>query len=155
MNLQALKTSVVRVRKNYPEEIDHIEGRIVGELDLLLNNLLMLAKGEHEVVTDHYLPSELVCTDVGGVRRLKYPDAEPGKMVLMGRTVVKTGPDRSALKYLINRIMGVPKYDLGSDIIEQVDTLRIETDFGAKELDDTVHTALPVPETEISDIQPL
>lgn len=93
------------------------EQAIVDQLPQIVGNLLMLANGGWEEISEHYEPAGLVLVDDYAqnaegqsykVKRLAFPDLPPDQMVLVKRVRSVAAPDRIANIYLVDRILGKP-----------------------------------------------
>lgn len=101
----------------YEPEITTAERTIADHLPELVDHELALATGGAERVEEMYeLALGIVVEDtrenpsgtVVKIKRQLFPQAAPDEMVLVSKKVITPEPDRAAIEYLIDRILGKP-----------------------------------------------
>ncbi len=101
----------------YEPEITATERKIADRLPELLEREFDLATGGAERVECLYELALGITVDshaenpsgvVVKVKKQLFPHAEPDEMVLVSRKVITPEPDRAAIEYLIDRILGKP-----------------------------------------------
>ena len=108
--------------EKYESEINQAERKIADRLPELLETLFALAFGGAEIVEKEFQPAGLVYVDQvrtskgqdgdpGETTRFKkkaFPNLDPKEEVLVRKKISYTQPDRIALVYLVDRVMGKP-----------------------------------------------
>jgi hypothetical protein len=109
--------------EKYAPQIARTDNCIAAALPQLIDMLLGIASGKAERVEETTQPAGLVMVDqtseildehgcpTGRVARSKiraFPNLPPDRMVLVSRRVIRAEPDRAAITYLIDRILGKP-----------------------------------------------
>lgn len=100
----------------YASEIAAAERRIADRLPRVVDNLMLLADGGYEQISETYEPAGLiqitkeVITSEGtvSVKELAFPELDPEHLVCVRRTRSIAAPDRAANIYLLDRILGRP-----------------------------------------------
>lgn len=124
--------------EKFARPIAAAEKRIADRLPELVDNLLLLAAGGIEQVEERYEPAGLVQVDdyeevqregrrsrQHKVKRPAYPKAPAEQMVLVERRVTHTLPDRAALQYLIDRILGRTTSRMVTDVTSGGEPLKL------------------------------
>jgi hypothetical protein len=78
----------------------------------LIDNLLQLADGGYEQVTQHYEAAGSITIGQGEAQQLVYPDKKPDELVLVKTVRTLAAPDLKANTYLVDRILGKPTAEL-------------------------------------------
>jgi hypothetical protein len=100
----------------FASEIAQAERRVADRLPQLIDNLMLLADGGWEQVTETLEPAGLiqitkeVITSDGtvSVRELAFPELPPEQLVVVRRTRATAAPNLRANEYLVDRILGRP-----------------------------------------------
>jgi hypothetical protein len=112
-------------RDKYTPQITGLEDGIADRLPQLLANMLLLANGGYEQISETYEPAGLIqitketITKEGGsvnMRELAFPHLDPEQLVCVRRIRTFAAPDRKANEYLINRIAGTPTQHIEADV---------------------------------------
>lgn len=115
-------TAVAELRREILAEADKV---LCDQLVPLLGNMVKLANGGFKRVSERWelaalVQADEVLRDKDGnpehdargnpilVKQPLFPDAETDDMVLVGKSVDVAQPDREAIKYLIDRMLGRP-----------------------------------------------
>ena len=88
--------------------ISRAERQIADKLPQLIENMLLLANGGYEVVSEEWAPAGSLYVGTGRAVEKMYPGKPDDEIVLVKRTVSIASKDRAANQYLIDRIMGKP-----------------------------------------------
>lgn len=100
----------------YASQIRAAEDRIADKLPSLIGDLLRLAHGGWWEEEEERQPARLVEIGQGESRTLAYPEKDPDELVVVRRRRRKVAPDRAALTYLIDRILGKPTAHVEADV---------------------------------------
>ena len=105
----------------FERQIARAEKKIADKLPKIIDELLRLALGEVEITEERcQLAITVTVKDVefcddgrGGrrgiaVERQLFPNADPEQLVLVETKKKNLGPDREAIKYAVDRILGKP-----------------------------------------------
>jgi hypothetical protein len=101
-----------RKATKYESAIQTAETKIIDKLPDIIENLLTLADGGQQIITEEWQPAGLVTLTKHDEDKDKFyqvqafPDLDPLETVLVKRTVVTAGRDRAANQYLVDRVMG-------------------------------------------------
>lgn len=114
----------------YASEIAAAERLVADKLPMLVKDLLKLAKGGYQIVTEKWEPAGLHTTGSGEFETPAFPDKSPEELVLVERRVSKAQPDRAALQYLIDRICGRAGVQLPEPDDDAGGPLRIIVEYG-------------------------
>ena len=113
--------------EKFARPIAGLERRLADALPDLGEALLKLASGGTPRVEETFEPAGLVTVEVLEIaddgkatrgRRLAFPDVDPGTLVLTERRVSTLAPDRAAITYAIDRILGRPDVGVEPEAIE-------------------------------------
>lgn len=97
----------------YAAPIAAAEDRLADRLPRLIDDLLKLAHGGWWEEEEELQPARLVEIGQGEVRTLAYPEKDPDALVVVRRRRRRMAPDRQALIYAIDRLMGRPTTEGG------------------------------------------
>lgn len=115
--------------QKYASEIAESEAEVVSKLPKIRQALLKLALGGWKQVDEKWQPAALVTVGSGEFELPAFPDKAPNELVLVERKVGVAAPDRAALQYLIDRILGKPgaKVEIGDP--DDDGTIRILVEY--------------------------
>lgn len=105
-----------RKAEQYAPEIAAAERRIADKLPGLVDDLLKLAHGGFWEEEEERQPSAIVTVGSGEFEMPAFPDKRPDELVLVKRKRRRVAPDRAALTYLIDRILGKPTTHVEAEV---------------------------------------
>lgn len=94
--------------QKFERPIAAAEKKIADRLPQIVDNLIFLANGGYEQVTETWEPAGLHTVGEGEAILPAFPDKKPDELVLIKRTSSIAAPDRAANTYLLDRIAGKP-----------------------------------------------
>lgn len=102
-----------RKAERYAGQFRAAEDRIADKLPALLDDLFKLAHGGWWEEEEELKAAGLLTTGSGEFETPIFPDKAPGELVVVGRRRKRAAPDRQALTYLVDRLMGRPGVEGG------------------------------------------
>lgn len=100
----------------YAVPVRAAEDKIADRLPRLVDELLRLAHGGWWEEEEERQPARLVEIGQGEARTLAYPEKNPDELVVVRRRRRRVAPDRAALTYLVDRILGKPVAAVEADV---------------------------------------
>lgn len=105
-----------RKADQYAPEIAQAERRIADRLPRVLDDLFKVGHGDFWEVEEEFQAAGTLTTGSGEFETPIFPDKAPGELVLVKRKRRRAAPDRAALTYLVDRILGKPTAHVEAEV---------------------------------------
>lgn len=102
-----------RKADRYAAQFRAAEDRVAERFPQIVEDLLRLSHGRYWEVEEEYQAAGTLTTGSGEFEAPMFPDKAPGELVLVKRKRRRAAPDRQALTYLMDRLMGRPAAEGG------------------------------------------